>query len=1022
MKMILWQVVIFSSILLLGNGIMLADDTPITATDTVSDNAEEPNFSGDTDNPSEVGGDSSAGGGSDSNQNDNSPSNGNVTDEGNNEGGASGNDQAPSSGNAQDEEGGNIGNQDEDNPDSETDADSENPTGGDNNSDAGSPSNGNAGNNGSGGNNLNQADNSAKTAPQTAVMIDLELTDEEVERYFLPEEPEPFTNGEVVDNYDGTVTYTPEPDFYGTDTFTYTVLDVNTDIPEKYVVKVEVSNEVDAGGPASCQVYAVHDQDNSDSQLLTIDTYGGGYKTIALGPMHIGFDIEGIGIHPKTHELYAISGWDPQYASQRTYGTLYKINSHTGKLITVGATGFRDISSLAFHPQEGSLWAVAGYDREPKGIIKIRDLTTGDSRMVLRFPETAENIEGLAWSQDGSVLYGSQGKALLGYAYADRKLTSMGVICPNILAGTADANDPEVEIEALETMLIADRLMLSINRPNSTDLYEFDAKSCQIVPERTLRFETDFPDVESIAWPLDCQPTPEVESLEVDFAGKDNALFCPKRPRWITIRGKVILEPAESEVYVQTGWSVVAPKTIDCVEGEACESGKHDQVLFEHGESFEIKGWWPGLPKNEAQVARVRFNIGIQDTGGSVLSYYGETSKTLYGSVELCDAAAAERAAAKAEQEAEANVEDKEEPAENSLTRKQKLLKAYLMEEQGATSVEFEGNNLYALIGEELHHGVLSEFSDASKAFTNVKLVVRNKGEPDENGYLSFAVIYPSKTEKPSERDLLLYQGALTLDKEQADALEQSEGDAETDTTEHPTIELIKEVQRINLFKDYLTQQLNASSVVVEGNDVYALLGNELHHAVLGKMLDPAEEAPAQLELLAKGRHFHIVYPDGQKQLLIYQGASVIDDETDTDEVNADSDTDADAPADSDSDSADSTTDDSSDSEPNSAEEGSSPPETDSTVEPEESPTTVDEEAADADNDTPTSEGGNSGDNAGSGSGHDEVGPESPASEPEQPVVAVEEATDAESDIVASEPSVAEESDVDSVVEETVSE
>ncbi|MEO1208235.1 MAG: Ig-like domain-containing protein, partial [Cyanobacteria bacterium J06638_20] len=56
-------------------------------------------------------------------------------------------------------------------------------------------------------------------------------------------------NGTVTINPDGTVTYTPNPDFNGTDTFTYTV--TSGGVPETITVEVEVSPDIDIADDSS---------------------------------------------------------------------------------------------------------------------------------------------------------------------------------------------------------------------------------------------------------------------------------------------------------------------------------------------------------------------------------------------------------------------------------------------------------------------------------------------------------------------------------------------------------------------------------------------------------------------------------------------------------------------------------------------------------------------------------------------------------------------------------------------------
>ena len=69
-------------------------------------------------------------------------------------------------------------------------------------------------------------DDSATTAEDTAVVVDLLANDSDVEGSALGiVSVSNGANGLVVDNGDGTVTYTPNSDFNGSDSFVYSVTD-----------------------------------------------------------------------------------------------------------------------------------------------------------------------------------------------------------------------------------------------------------------------------------------------------------------------------------------------------------------------------------------------------------------------------------------------------------------------------------------------------------------------------------------------------------------------------------------------------------------------------------------------------------------------------------------------------------------------------------------------------------------------------------------------------------------------------
>jgi hypothetical protein len=79
----------------------------------------------------------------------------------------------------------------------------------------------------------------------------------------------------------------------------------------------------------------------------------------------------------------------------------------TGILTSIGSTGFRGVEALAFHPLDGRLWGWA----ERSGLVEI-DIATGNARLILR---SRRNIEGLAWNNEGTLLYAASGKWLWVY-------------------------------------------------------------------------------------------------------------------------------------------------------------------------------------------------------------------------------------------------------------------------------------------------------------------------------------------------------------------------------------------------------------------------------------------------------------------------------------------------------------------------------------------------------------------------------------------------------------------------------
>lgn len=99
---------------------------------------------------------------------------------------------------------------------------------------------------GSDNSNPDAVDDTATTPAGTAVVVDFAVndTDAEGDTLTLAAVTAP-SNGSVVDNGDGTMTYTPNANFVGTDTFTYTVCDGNGGC-DTATVTVDITGGVDA--------------------------------------------------------------------------------------------------------------------------------------------------------------------------------------------------------------------------------------------------------------------------------------------------------------------------------------------------------------------------------------------------------------------------------------------------------------------------------------------------------------------------------------------------------------------------------------------------------------------------------------------------------------------------------------------------------------------------------------------------------------------------------------------------------
>jgi len=230
-----------------------------------------------------------------------------------------------------------------------------------------------------------------------------------------------------------------------------------------------------------CLVYGVHDDGLNDSQLFTINPEND-FETKALGTPHLGYDLEGMDIHPQTKKLYTSSGDDP--AAGLAHGYIYEVNKNNGHLIPICHTGLGEVSAISFYPINNHLlWVWA--DGEGLFTIDIETIHGGRCDKTEIFASNAK-IEALTWDNEGEILYATGGTILYRYFHK---------------TGTADraCHHFSSQVEALD-MLANGTLLFTLHKASDTSIHSFDIKSCSVMDRVLLPVKTPYTDIEGITW------------------------------------------------------------------------------------------------------------------------------------------------------------------------------------------------------------------------------------------------------------------------------------------------------------------------------------------------------------------------------------------------------------------------------------------------------------------------------------------------------------------------------------------
>lgn len=229
-----------------------------------------------------------------------------------------------------------------------------------------------------------------------------------------------------------------------------------------------------ANAAAATKIYAVHDSGSRDSQFFTIDLSSQAKTVSALGPLQKGRDIEALDIDPATGLIYATAGDENSFGQK---GYLFLVDGLTGALTPVGSSGQKEIEAISFRPTDGTLWGWGA----GKGLITINK-ATGASTVIFK---STKDIEGLAWSNDGSKLYATSGKTLYVYDPVAQKLTSLASNLP----GATEALDMRPDG------------LLALGVSDKTTLYAYNVTTKQVVTAQGISVKP-YDDVEGVSWPV----------------------------------------------------------------------------------------------------------------------------------------------------------------------------------------------------------------------------------------------------------------------------------------------------------------------------------------------------------------------------------------------------------------------------------------------------------------------------------------------------------------------------------------
>jgi hypothetical protein len=223
--------------------------------------------------------------------------------------------------------------------------------------------------------------------------------------------------------------------------------------------------------PSNCQLYAVAESGDNDSQIVTIDPKT---KTLTpLGDLQKHMQIENIAYDLRTKTLFANSS---------NLGQIYVIDYKTGIFSLVGTAHSGEITAFTIHPT-GTQWGWAKED----GLIEIKLREETDTHL---YPSLKRG-SALTWNTEGTLLYGTYKDNTELFTYDTTKNT-YSPLAYNLPTATRGLSS------------LSGNILLGINSETegTIHIYEFDPVQKLVTKELTL--ETPGSEPRGIAWDPDC--------------------------------------------------------------------------------------------------------------------------------------------------------------------------------------------------------------------------------------------------------------------------------------------------------------------------------------------------------------------------------------------------------------------------------------------------------------------------------------------------------------------------------------